>query len=158
MRSTNKQANEKVSDAQSHKGKYEGAHVTAGSYLQQTVSKGPDVPWWMGPPAMEGFRGKRSRPGKAHKEASMTSGGKIKGVAGAGQGKSCKAGVAKRARLGVWKPCRPTIRLLVFLLFRKQWHFQQGNREAEWDCHGPQIAGVLKPPPWFTKSRQGLGK
>lgn len=40
-RSTNKQANEKVSDAQSHKRKYEGAHVTAGSYFRQTVSKGP---------------------------------------------------------------------------------------------------------------------
>lgn len=73
-----------------------------------------------------------------HKEASMASGGKIKGLAEAGQGKSRKAEVAKRARLGVWKPGRPRIRLLVFLLFRKQWHFRQGNREAEWDCRGLQ--------------------
>ena len=72
----NKQANEKVSDAQSHKRKYAGAHVTVGSYLQQTVSKGPFEEVMFDGATGSGKK-KQSRSGKVRKEASVARGGKI---------------------------------------------------------------------------------
>lgn len=99
MRSTNKQGNEKVSDAQSHKRKYEGAHVTVGSYLQPTVSNGPfeEV-------IFDGASGyariqEKNIPGQGRCAKKLAWPEVVRNASGQGRAGSGKAEVEKRAKL-----------------------------------------------------------